>query len=108
MSGASLTLRQASVTAAQTAVKKGLQGIKDRQNMPAERLAELDAAEAAEMMDRRVAAAESLAENAQRLADSNVALVAMGNRVATALETFQRQYELVVCSLKSVRDSWLI
>jgi hypothetical protein len=90
------------------AVKKGLQVTKNRKNMPAEKVASLDAADTAEKEERRLIAAESLAADAKRLADSAAALVALVSRSAVALEGLRSDYEIVVSRLCLAAESLLI
>jgi hypothetical protein len=76
--------------------------------MSAEKLATLDAADAAEKEERCLIAVKSLATNAKRLADYAVAFVGFARRSVLALEGLQSHYELVVSCLYLVGDSVLI
>ena len=51
-------------------MKKGLQAVKNRKNMSAEKIAAADKADAAELLERQVVAAEALVVETRRLADS--------------------------------------
>lgn len=55
---------------AQTQVKKGLQRIKNRSTMPADKRKDLDDLEEEEYLERKIAAAERMADATERLADA--------------------------------------
>ena len=92
-----------------------MQAVKNRKNMSAEKIAAADKADAAELLERQVVAAEALvvetrrlADSAQRLADTNIALVGFSLCVAAGLEGLCNRYKMVVSSLKRMFNSWLI
>ena len=80
----------------QIIVKKALQGLKNRKNIPAEKVAAVEAAEAAEKEEHCLIAAESLVSEVRRLVDCSVTLVALAGRSAAALEALQGHYEAIV------------
>lgn len=96
-------------------MKKGLQAVKNRKNMSAEKIAAADKADAAELLERQVVAAEALvaetcrlADNAERVANTNAQIMGACLRIAAGLEGLCGRYEMVVSSLKILYNSWLI
>lgn len=111
-----------SVTAAQTAAKKGLQAAKNRKGMSMERSQAADAAAKEEMEERRTTALESLAAAALRSAIANEraavaaesasvdaeAIVEEVRRLADASATLVGHYETVVSEIDGTSVSTLI
>ena len=96
-------------------MKKGLQAVKNRKNMSAEKIAAADKADAAELLERQVIAAEALveetrrlADNAERMANTNAQIMGCCLRLANEMEGLRDRYETVVSSLKRLYNSWLI
>ena len=84
-----------------------MQAVKNYKNISVEKIATTNKANATELLERQVVAAEALivkthrlADSAQHLADTNIALIGFSLRVAASLEGLCNRYKIVVSSLK--------
>ena len=88
-------------------MKKALQGLKNYKNILAEKIATVEATEAAEKEECCLIVVESLVSEVRYLVDCSIALVVLAGYSAAALEALQGYYEAIVSYSTPVSSSLL-